>query len=59
MCRSFTSFSGGLKPLMDTYFHACRCKVNQNPVNMLTKAKISSDVLDLEIASEIISQQQI
>ena len=44
---------------MDTYLHACRCKVNQNHVTMLTKAKISSDVLGIKIASETMSQHQI
>ena len=46
MGRSFTRFSGDLKPPMDTYLHASKREVNQNPVTMQarTKARISSDV---------------
>ena len=41
---------------MDTYLHASRREVNQNPV---TKPGVSSDLWAPKIASEAISQHQI
>ena len=60
MGRSFTRFPGDLKPPMDTYLHASRREVNQNPV---IKPGVKQGLVVMfwapKIASEAISQHQI
>ena len=54
---SFMWFRGSLKPLKDTYLHASRHEVNQNPVTKpgLKQKLVVMYVLGPKIASEAIS----